>query len=63
MLDLNAYLSKPFMRLAARQGLEDDSICRAVDEMNEGLVDANLGGGLVKKRIAIPGHGKRGRRN
>ena len=48
------------MRLAAHQGLEDDQICRAVDEMNEGLVDANLGGSLVKKRIAMRGHGKRG---
>jgi len=34
------------MRLAAHQGLEDDQICRAVDEMNEGLIDANLGAGL-----------------
>jgi len=48
------------MRLAAHQGLEDDQICRSVDEMNEGLIDANLGAGLFKKRIAMPGHGKRG---
>jgi len=48
------------MRLAAHQGLEDDQICRAVDEMNEGLIDASLGASLFKKRIAMPGHGKRG---
>lgn len=28
--------------------------------MREGLVDATLGGGLVKKRIARPGRGKSG---
>jgi len=29
--------------------------------MNKGLIDANLGAGLFKKRVAIPGQGKRGR--
>jgi len=28
--------------------------------MQKGLVDARLGGGLVKKRVARPGQGKRG---
>jgi hypothetical protein len=32
----------------------------AVDEMRRGSVDAVLGGGLVKKRIARPGGGKSG---
>jgi len=32
----------------------------AVEEMQRGLVDADLGGGLLKKRIARPGAGKRG---
>jgi hypothetical protein len=32
----------------------------AVDEMRRGLVDADLGGGLLKKRIARQGGGKRG---
>jgi hypothetical protein len=31
-----------------------------VDEMQAGLVDANLGGGLLKKRVARAGGGKRG---
>jgi hypothetical protein len=33
---------------------------KAVDEMAQGLIDANLGGNIVKKRIALPGRGKRG---
>ena len=32
----------------------------AVDEMANGLIDADLGGGIVKKRVALPGRGKSG---
>ena len=57
---MNIYLSKVFTRLARRDGLTDIHICQAINEMNEGLVDADLGAGLFKKRIAMPGQGKRG---
>jgi hypothetical protein len=57
---VNVYLSKAFTRLARREGLTDAHICQAVVEMNTGLIDANLGAGLFKKRIAMPGQGKRG---
>ena len=57
---MNVYLSKAFTRLAVREGLTNVHICQAVAEMNKGLIDANLGAGLFKKRIAIPGQGKRG---
>lgn len=32
----------------------------AVNEMVDGLIDADLGGRVYKKRIALPGRGKRG---
>ncbi|EJP79368.1 hypothetical protein A1OC_04015 [Stenotrophomonas maltophilia Ab55555] len=35
-------------------------MCRAVVEMRQGLIDADIGGGLLKKRVALPGRGKRG---
>jgi hypothetical protein len=54
------YLSKAFARVARREGLTDARICQAVAEMNQGQFDTNLGAGLFKKRIAMPGHGKRG---
>ena len=57
---MNVYLSKAFTRMARRGGLIDVHICQAVAEMNTGLIDANLGAGLFKKRIAMPGQGKRG---
>ena len=35
-------------------------MCGAVEEMAAGLYEADLGGGLFKKRIARPGQGKSG---
>lgn len=43
-----------------KNNLSDDTLRLAVTEMDDGLIDADLGGGVVKKRVAIPGHGKRG---
>lgn len=41
-------------------GLTDETLWAAVEEMSQGLIDADLGGHVVKKRIALPGQGKRG---
>ena len=41
-------------------GLADDALCQAVVEMAQGLIDADLGGHVVKKRMALSGQGKRG---
>ena len=35
-------------------------LCDAVTEMMQGLIDADLGGGVLKKRIGLSGRGKRG---
>lgn len=43
-----------------KTGLADTALCAAVDEMVRGLVDADLGGGVVKKRVPLPGRGKSG---
>lgn len=40
--------------------LTDQALCDAVTEMKSGLIDADLGGGVLKKRVAVPGRGKRG---
>ena len=53
------YKTRWFDRWARKQDLDDISLCRAVDEMLAGLYDADLGGGLFKKRIARSGQGKR----
>jgi hypothetical protein len=40
--------------------LTQEALCLAVSEMENGLIDAELGGGIVKKRVPLPGRGKRG---
>lgn len=40
--------------------MSDAALCAAVSEMAQGLIDADLGGTLVKKRVALPGRGKSG---
>jgi len=49
-----------FVEWADKAGLTDDMLRRAAAEIEAGLVDARLGGFLLKKRVAAPGRGKRG---
>lgn len=49
-----------FDRWARKVGLMDQALRAAADEIEKGLIDARLGGSLVKKRVARPGRGKRG---
>ena len=57
---MRTFKSKPFARWARKEGLNDAGLLDAVDEMEEGNIDANLGGRVYKKRVALAGHGKRG---
>lgn len=57
---MGIYKTRWFDRWARKQGLSTPSLCAAVREMTAGLYDADLGGGLLKKRIARPGQGKSG---
>ncbi len=54
------FKTRHFSRWAAKVGLSNAVLKDAVREMQAGLIDADLGGGLVKKRVAFPGRGKRG---
>ena len=51
---------KDFARWQAGKTLPDAVLCKAVHEMEAGLIDADLGGYLYKKRVARPGAGKSG---
>lgn len=53
-------MTRYFGKWAASEGLSHEALTTAVAEIEDGLVDAQLGGNLVKKRVAIPGRGKRG---
>jgi hypothetical protein len=57
---MSIYKVRWFSRWARKQGLSDAALCEAVKEMAEGQYEADLGGNLLKKRIARPGQGKSG---
>jgi hypothetical protein len=54
------FKTRSFARWASKANLIDAALCAAVEEMSSGLIDADLGGSVVKKRVALPGRGKRG---
>jgi hypothetical protein len=57
---MRIFKTKWVHRWATKEGLMDASLRTAVDEMLRGLVDADLGGYVFKKRVALPGRGKSG---
>ncbi|MCL2297477.1 MAG: type II toxin-antitoxin system RelE/ParE family toxin [Proteobacteria bacterium] len=54
------FRTRAFTRWMSKAGISDALLVHAVSEMEHGLIDADSGGGIVKKRIALPGKGKRG---
>ena len=56
---MRVFKNKMFFKWAKSEGLTDTVLRKAAIEIDAGLVDAILGGGLVKKRVAKKGGGKR----
>ncbi len=54
------YKNRWFAKYASREGISDAALMSAVEQANSGLVDADLGGGLIKQRVARDGGGKSG---
>ena len=54
------FKTRYFARWARKVGLTDSQLAKAVSEVHSGLLDADLGGGVLKKRVAPAGKGKRG---
>ncbi len=54
------FRTRYFSRWMRKTELTDSGLCTAVAEMVQGLIDADLGGGIVKKRVGLAGRGKRG---
>lgn len=57
---MQAYKTKWFARFAKREQISDKSLSEAIERAERGLIDADLGGGLIKQRVARPGKGKSG---
>ncbi len=49
-----------FERFAKKQKLADTALLDAILRAEQGLIDADLGGGVIKQRVARPGQGKSG---
>jgi len=58
-MSLRVLKTRAFQRWAKVEDLSDAALCRAAHEVGHGLIDARLGGLLLKKRIGRPHHGKR----
>ncbi len=57
---MRVFKTRPFVRFANDEDIADKALCDAVRRAEGGLIDADLGGGVIKQRIARPGQGKSG---
>lgn len=57
---MRVFKVKVFTRFQRGEGMRDKALAKAVRDAERGLIDADLGGGLIKQRVARPGQGKRG---
>ena len=57
---MRLFKTKWFMRYERQERLEDQSLCDAIERAERGLVDADLGGGIIKQRVARTGQGRSG---
>ena len=47
-------------RFSRRERMEDRSLLEAILRAERGIIDADLGGGIIKQRVARPGQGRSG---
>jgi len=57
---VRVFRNKSFTRFAKKAELDDATLRKAVEDVERGLIDAQLGGGVVKQRVARAGKGKSG---
>jgi hypothetical protein len=49
-----------FIRFARSERISDRRLSDAVERAKRGLIDADLGGGVIKQRLGRPGQGRSG---
>lgn len=57
---MRVFETKSFARFARKANLDDAVLCMTVADAERGLIDADLGGGVIKQRVARQGRGKSG---
>ncbi len=57
---MRIFKTKTLARFTRQNGIPDASLVAAVERAMRGLIDADLGGRIIKQRVARPGEGRRG---
>ena len=57
---MRVFKNSRFHKFARKEKISDAMLCEAVERAERGLIDADLGAGLIKQRVARPGAGKSG---
>jgi hypothetical protein len=58
--NVRIFKNKWFVKFALKQNISNTALRQAIEEIEAGKIDADLGGGVIKQRIARPGKGKSG---
>ena len=57
---MRIFTVKGFLRFQRKEGISDAALRKVALDLEAGLIEADLGRGLVKQRVARYGQGKRG---
>jgi len=57
---MQIFKTRWFARFAGNERIADKGLREAIERAEQGLIDADLGGGLIKQRVPRPGHGRSG---
>jgi hypothetical protein len=55
---MRIYKNAWFTKFARKEKVDDDALCDAIRRAEKGMIDADLGSGLLKQRVAREGAGK-----
>ena len=57
---MRIFKTRTLAKFTRQNGISDAALVEAVDRAKRGLIDADLGGKVIKQRVARPGQGRRG---
>ena len=57
---MRIFKTKLVARFTRRERITDQSLAEANERAERGIIDADLGGGLIKQRVARAGQGRSG---
>lgn len=57
---MRVFKNKPFTRFAQKNDISDSDLCKTILDADHGLIGADLGGGVIKQRMARKGSGMSG---